>query len=343
MAAKVVTRLNDWIKRHQVTAFFIVTFSISWGLGFAYSAVLKRNQFLLLPIFFAATCGPALAGIIISVVNNTQPKVGTHKAFWIIFCIALIVSAVVFIANSTVIEHVPLSVPLLGLVLVAAVPVAFIISAMYLRIPEVRSYLASLLRLRIVWGWALLALVGMPATILLSVPISSLLSGRPISTYRFPDTSLALIGQIPIKLIYQLFFFNATGEEAGWRGFALPRLQFRTSPLIAATIIGVLWTVWHFLGWQAEGRPVNTAEFWLEMFAGHILFSVMIVWIYNRAKGSILVAGITHAAGNAAQAFIPHPIEGVLLGWSAIVLVLILVDRMWKNLATDHPAVYRRP
>jgi hypothetical protein len=34
-------------------------------------------------------------------------------------------------------------------------------------------------------------------------------------------------------------------------------------------------------------------------------------------------------------------IRGVYLDWTAIALVVILVDRMWKKLPPDHPAVYR--
>jgi len=43
-----------------------------------------------------------------------------------------------------------------------------------------------------------------------------------------------------------------------------------------------------------------TVQYWIEMYSGHILFSVLIVWFYNRSKGSILVAGTTHAAANTA-------------------------------------------
>ena len=80
----------------------------------------------------------------------------------------------------------------------------------------------------------------------------------------------------------------------------------------------------------------------LEFFQGSLLFSLIIVWICNRAKGSILVAGITHAAANTAFAFLPpldYPVYNVTL--SVVVLVMILVDRMWKKLPADHPAVYQ--
>ena len=124
-----------------------------------------------------------------------------------------------------------------------------------------KSYLSSLIRLRGVWGWSLLALVLIPALILLSVLISSLLGRQPIAAHQFPETGLALIGLVTVKFLYQFFFFNATGEEIGWRGFALPRLQTRTSPMIAALIMAFFWIPWHFFLWQAEGKPVLTLQY----------------------------------------------------------------------------------
>jgi uncharacterized protein len=339
-----MNKLTDWIKHHQVAAFFIITFAITWGLGFSYGAVLKRGQFLLAPLVFIATCGPALAGIIISAVSNTQPRQGSRKAFWIAFFVAWGVSTLVFLANNILINHAPLSPILVGFTFISVVPVAFVISAAYSRIPAVRNYLSSLTRLRGVWGWSFLALVFIPGLILLSVAVSSLLGRQPISVSHIPATGLTLVGLIVVKFFYQLFFFNATGEEPGWRGFALPRLQTRTSPMIASLIIALFWAPWHFFLDQAEGNPVLTLQYWIDRYTGVILLSLLIVWICNRAKGSILVAGITHASANTAEAFIPVR-DGQVLSLIFLVtaLVMILADRMWKKLPSDHPAVYPSP
>jgi hypothetical protein len=78
------------------------------------------------------------------------------------------------------------------------------------------------------------------------------------------------------------------------------------------------------------------------MFAGHILLSILIVWICNRANGSILVAGIAHAAINTVQAFVPNW-GPLLLVFMTAALLVVLIDRMWKKLPRDHPAVYQSP
>jgi len=337
-------RISDWIKHHQIEAFFLITFGISWGLGFSWSAVLKRDQGLLLPLAFITACGPGLAGIIINAITNTQPREGSRKTFWIAFFAAWFVAAIILFANLRFNDHFPLSIAVVAPFTIAVVPVAFVIASAFSRIPSVRYYLASLIQFRDVWRWAILALVFFPALLLLSFPVYSILNRQPILFYQFQGSGLALIGLIVVKFIYQFFFFNGTGEETGWRGFALPRLQSLTSPLIAALILAFFWVPWHFFGWQAEGQPVLTIQFWGEMFIGHILLSVLIVWICNRAGGSILVAGIAHAATNTVQAFIPiQDMRSIYLTLFIAVAVLILVDRMWEKLPPDHPVVYRLP
>ena len=334
--------LSGWIRRHQVIAFFAITFAISWGLGFSWDAVLNRDQGLLLPLAFVATCGPGLAGIIVSAVINTQPKQGSRKAFWIALLVAWVVSALVCLANFTFIEGLSLSPAVVVIFTISVVPVAFILASAHSRIPSVRNYLTSLIRMRGVWGWALLALVLFPALFLIPIPVDSILNKNPLSSYQFPEISLSLIGLIIVKFFYQFFFFNATGEETGWRGFVLPRLQTQTSPLLAALIIGVFWTIWHFFFWKAEGQPILAVEFLIAMFSGHILLSVLIVWIFNRAGGSILVAGFAHAATNTAQAFIPfRDIRSLYPTMFIVILVLVLVDRMWEKLPSNQPEVFQ--
>jgi membrane protease YdiL (CAAX protease family) len=339
-----MNKLTGWIKSHQVTAFFIITFAISWGLGFTYDAVMNKGIFLLAPLAFVATCGPALAGIIVSTVCNTQPKQGTKRTYWMAFLVAWVVSALVFLANNTFINHAPFSPVMVGFTLVSVVPVAFVISMAYSRIPAVKRYLASLIRLRGVWGWSLLALVLHLALVLLSIPISSLLGRQPIAAHRFQETGPALIGLVAVKFLYQFFFFNATGEEAGWRGFALPRMQSLTSPLVACLVMNFFWPLWHLFLWMAEARPVFSPEYWARTYLELLPATVTLGWFYNRSKGSILVAGIAHAAGNATFAFFPN-LDWTVYCWTVAVaaLVMIVVDRMWKKLPADHPAVYQDP
>jgi len=336
-----MSKLADQVRRHQIAAFFIITFAITWGLGFSYDAMRDPDKILLIPLAFVATCGPALAGIIVTRLSCTQPAQDRGRAQWIAFLAALVLSTVVCLAHQALINHVPLSIGMAGFILVSVIPVAFVISAAWSPIPAVKRYLASLISLRGVLGWALLAVVLMPGLLLLAIPIGSLLGRHSVSPSQIQGTGLTLVGLIAVKFLYQLFFFNATGEEVGWRGFALPRLQTRASPLVASLVLTVFWAPWHFFLWQAEGTPVHTWQYWLEEYLFLIPPTFIIVWLYNRSNGSILVAGFAHAAGNTALAFLPGGdwlVQTVITGLAA--LMLVVIDRMWRRLPPDHAAVY---
>ncbi len=333
-------KIACWIRTHQLAAFFILTFAMSWGLWFAPGAAVQGGNFLLAPLSFVYACSPALAGIIISAVANQEARQGRRRTFWIAFLLSWAVSMGVITGHAVLFDEAPLSPVIIAFFALGVLPVAYVISSAYARIPAVRRYVSSLVRLRGVIGWACLAMVFIPTLVLISVPVSNLLEGRSLATNPFPELTVSLLGLIVVKLLYQLFFFNATGEEVGWRGFALPRLQARISPLAAALIIAFFWAPWHFFFWQAEGKPVMTAAFWLDMFSGHILFSILIVWICNRARGNILVAGIAHAATNTTFAFLG--LQTTLVWWVAAA-ILVLADRMWKKLPAEHPAVYSPP
>jgi len=325
-------QLTEWIRRHQIAAFFIITFAITWGLGFSYDAVVNQGNLVLVPLAFLATCGPALAGIIVTAVSNTQPRQEARKAFWLAFFVAWVVLTLVFLVDNIFINRAPFSPGMVFFILVSVVEVAFVISMAYSRIPAVKRYLSSLIRLRGVSGWGLLALLLNPALALLSIPVSNLLGRQTIAAHQFPATGLVLIGLVVVKFLYQLFFFNATGKEIGWRGFALPRLQSVTNPLLACLVIYLFWPLWHLFPWIAEGRSVFSPAYWVQTYLELFPGTVIISWLYNRSKGSILVAGITHAAANTAFAFFPNLDWPVFVWISAVVaLVMILVDRMWEK------------
>lgn len=54
-------------------------------------------------------------------------------------------------------------------------------------------------------------------------------------------------------------------------------------------------------------------------------------------------SGVAHAAANTTQTFISNQLWGVCVAFAVVAFVLILSDRMWKKLPSDHPAVHREP
>jgi membrane protease YdiL (CAAX protease family) len=109
-----------------------------------------------------------------------------------------------------------------------------------------------------------------------------------------------------VPMILMLTVFAGMGEEFGWRGFAMPRLQARYSALVSSLIIGALWGLWHIPLFLVEG----TTQFDWRLDAGLIpavlmytvfvtAWSVQYTWVFNNTKGSVLLAAVFHGAGNA--------------------------------------------
>jgi membrane protease YdiL (CAAX protease family) len=339
-------KLADKIKQHQILAFYVITFAISWGLWIPFAGALARGADLLLPLLVIATCGPALAAIIVAGISNTEERLPKTKASWVSFLLAWIASTLVFLAYHIFINHNPFSPSVATFILVSVVPVAFVISRAYSRIPSVRKLISSLVKPRGNAVWYVLALLLKPILIWISIGVRNVLGRGAGSMTSLPALGWEFAGMVLTVFLYQFFFFNAVGEEVGWRGFAMPRLQAKTSPLIACLVIGFLWAPWHAPLWHAEGAPIFTWDLWITMFLVIVPSSVITGWLYNRSRGSILVAGIAHAMSNTVGKVVLAPQldeRSIGLTWLAFAVLLVVLDKMWKKLPSNHPAVYRSP
>jgi membrane protease YdiL (CAAX protease family) len=119
--------------------------------------------------------------------------------------------------------------------------------------------------------------------------------------------------QIVAGLAFQIFFFTLT-EEPAWRGFALPRLQAKYSAFVSSLILGALWGGWHIPLFLIPGSFQATlpfAGFMLSAIATAFLFT----WLFNHTNGSVLLAGILHAATDLTIAQMGVMQNGAQLFW----------------------------
>ena len=142
-------------------------------------------------------------------------------------------------------------------------------------------------------GWYLAALS--PFAIALLSTALNISLGNPILGPDMPFSWITLVFWSIVSLIT-----GATGEELGWRGFALPRLQSRYTALGSSIILGVFWGFWHLPIYLIA--PLIGGQFDLLSFLRFLLFavstSIIITWIVNNAEGSVLVATIFHMSTN---------------------------------------------
>jgi membrane protease YdiL (CAAX protease family) len=113
---------------------------------------------------------------------------------------------------------------------------------------------------------------------------------------RTADVDVTVVGALAF-FAFSIFPGSALGEEIGWRGFALPHLQARTSALRAALLIGVVWGCWHLPLWL-RGAETNPLLLFVPFVVMVIAMSVLCTWIYNGTGGSLLVVVLLHAAAN---------------------------------------------
>jgi len=107
-----------------------------------------------------------------------------------------------------------------------------------------------------------------------------------------------------IALIFILIYLGAIGEEYGWRGYALDRLQSIWTPLKASLLLGLIWGLWHLPLHFTPGSTQSAIPIW-QYILQTIALSVLYTWLYNRTNRSVLITTIFHAIGNLSAAYIP--------------------------------------
>ena len=163
--------------------------------------------------------------------------------------------------------------------------------------PGLRTLLSRIVRARI--GWSSYAIVfGLPI-LLCAIAVGIMVAfGQRIAL----PTATAL-RELPERFVF-IFLFIGLGEEPGWRGFALPRLQKNHSPLIASLILAPIWALWHLPLMGNEFPPAIIPAFLISLLGGTLIQT----WLFNRSKGSVFAQMLFHATVNTVGAGLIFPL-----------------------------------
>jgi len=332
-----MTNLTEFLKRHQLIAYFVLTYVITWGLLISIQPLFLHGQKTLAPLISLGVFAPALVGIGLSAILKPRPRQGSRKLAAIAFIVVWILASVVIILNLTVNEQMVWSTPLGVICVITGLLPAFVASSAFSTLPGVRDHLCTYIKPRGPFGYYLLALVLFPAIWLLGTVLSRALGMEaPFSHYFVVDTKL--LGMVILFFLYNIIY-GGLSEEPGWRGFALPRLQAQFSPLVSSLILGVIWAVWHAPG-RFGGIEAKSVSDTLVEWVLILLVTVIFTWLFNRTKGSILVTALVHPAMNATGNFLTGSLGAILLLFLFMILVIVL-DKMWRKLPADNPAIYQ--
>jgi hypothetical protein len=150
-----------------------------------------------------------------------------------------------------------------------------------------QSLLDKLMQWRISLKWVVIALA-------VAFVIRLMMSLIALAMGMIPSLQLRSGGPASFVILAVIFFVFAIPEELGWRGYALPKLLERYSPLAAALIIGALWGSLHLAlllpGMMNEGA--SSLPTLLALVGGSVLFT----WLYINSGGSVVLTTLFHAA-----------------------------------------------
>jgi uncharacterized protein len=179
-------------------------------------------------------------------------------------------------------------------------------------LPAIKDIVSRIVRWRVnpIWYVAALLLTGVLGIV--SIGIHLVLGGtNQIGVMLAP-------GNLLPSLLFQVFFFLLT-EETAWRGFALPRLQVKYNALAASLILGILWGFWHLPLVFIAGSFQSTVPF-TGFILSAVATSILMTWLFNNSRGSVLVAAVFHGATDATIAFLSVMSGDLRLFWIFIIV-----------------------
>jgi uncharacterized protein len=331
--------LVGWIRRHQVLTFFILAYALSWSVLFLYFPFSEKDPTGGILIEPLVVFSPALMAMVISGIADPLPKFESSWPRWIAFILSWLISATLLILYAWKVYQIDEAAVVAIVSGILAIFPAWVLSSAYARTPGIRALFSTLLKPRGSGLWYLVVFLFFPGIPLLGMGITRLLGGQAqfyLADLAFRDVAFLLV----LEFLHVFLMTGGINEESGWRGLALPRLQSRYPTIVAALIVGFLWALWHLpfdisqdvpVAWMLENRLL-----W------NPLFAILMSWLYNRTHGSVLAPAMFHAAMNAFGNQFSITIAGNVI-FIGLAVVVIVHDKMWEKLPSDHPAVYRSP
>lgn len=113
------------------------------------------------------------------------------------------------------------------------------------------------------------------------------------------------------------------GEELGWRGFLLPNLQRRFSPLASSLIVGALWGIWHL-------NLTDGLTGFLLYNITIIEMSILMTWLFNKTGNNLVLMIVWHFSFNLASRMFLWDrfnnrlfvVEGIVFGMACLLLLV---------------------
>lgn len=200
---------------------------------------------------------------------------------------------------------------------------AFVLAYLFDGAAGLRAFARRVFYWRIGWGWFFLSTAG----------IAALALGARFVQTRVDHSAVPVIADFALwpALAWtgvRMFVVDPgpLGEDPGWRGFALPRMLDRFSPWLAATLLGVIWTLWHLPAFFFSGMP--QAQLPLGWFAvAMVSVTVLMSWASINTRGAVLPAILIHWAFNRFTDLSETGAMYAAIAYAAAAIVVVLATR----------------
>lgn len=284
------------ILKHPLAIFFILTFLLSWALWLASGVFNKPSptetrDFSWLIAQFGVFMPSVMALLLSSFTDPRQRGISWTILLIIFLPVSLLGVWIASAAPNTILQLDTAQAILVG---IAALGMVVFFSPLNRRQVEL-GLEPQKTRKRV--GWILLAII--------FLPISFLMAWLLVNASRGDFTVTVLSGNLVTSLrsvalifAFNLLFGGTLGEEIGWRGFALPRLLEKFSPLQASFILGIVWALWHLPIDIRYGFGLTGAG----AVIGRLLWTwpvtIIFTWFYLRSKRCLLAPFMLHTSAN---------------------------------------------
>jgi membrane protease YdiL (CAAX protease family) len=214
------------------------------------------------------------------------------------------------------------------------------------RAPGIRDLLARMARWRIGWRWWLtvaspLAFFGFVLAAMAAVGADMPARGE-FAQFSGLSSSLGILGMALVVTVV-----NGFGEETGWRGCALPRLEQRFGPIAATLLIAVLWAGWHipqffFLDSYKDFSAPMLPVFVFGLTCGAIVWT----WMYNHTGSILAVAvwhGIYNVTGGTKAATAGAGTIAAAMWTFMVAFALVLLALEWRAHRQGRPSILAAP
>lgn len=169
-------------------------------------------------------------------------------------------------------------------------------------VTEGRPGIVRLLRRMVCWRvgirWYAFALVGLPVTMVIATFI------RPGAAESFDISARPFLLDYLRAFVSMVLLGGPLFEEPGWTGFAQPRLQRLSGPLIGGLVLGGLWALWHLPGFLIPSQdvtdipPRGTVLEFIVFAQALTALRLIIIWVVNNTRNSVFMAILVHASWN---------------------------------------------